>query len=125
VRAGKRIERSEQGTGTILIMGVVILLLLLAAAFGVVGRYLVADHEARAAADLAALAGAQAYGTGGDGCSAAGNYAAKNGHQLADCDVVGIPSDFVLSTSIRKPVPILIPGVPKAFLVHAYAGPVR
>lgn len=118
-------DRSQRGSGTILIMAVVILMMLLAAGFGVVGRYIVANHRARAAADLAALAGARAYGAGEDGCAAAEVYAARNGEQLDGCDIVGDATDFVITTKITRPVPIPVPGVRDQLTVQAHAGPVR
>lgn len=115
----------ERGSGTILLMAVVIFMLFLAAGFGVVGRYIVANHQARAAADLAALAGARAYGTGSDGCLAAAANAIRNHHKLAHCDIVGEPTDFVITTKITQPVPIKMPGLPRTLTVKAHAGPVR
>ncbi|SDS52707.1 Rv3654c family TadE-like protein [Microlunatus soli] len=115
----------ERGSGTILLMTVVIFMLVLAAGFGVVGRYIVANHQARAAADLAALAGARAYGTGADGCLAAAANAIKNRHKLVHCDIVGDPTDFVITTKISQPVPIKMPGLRKTLVVQAHAGPVR
>lgn len=118
-------DSRERGSGTILLMAVVIFMLFLAAGFGVVGRYIVANHQARAAADLAALAGARAYGAGSDGCIAAAANAVKNHHKLTHCDIVGEPTDFVITTKITRPVPISMPGVPKTLSVKAHAGPVR
>jgi secretion/DNA translocation related TadE-like protein len=106
-------------------MAVVMIMLVLAASCAVVGRYLVAGQRARAAADLAALAGAQTYGGGGDGCRAAERYATKNGQQMAHCSTVGDPSDFVLSVRIVAEVPVRVSILPETITVEAHAGPVR
>ena len=104
---------------------VVIFMLSLTAAFGVFGRYVVAGHRAAAAADLAALAGAQAYGTGKDGCAVARTQAARNDHQVSSCSVVGDRVDFVLSVVITAPVPTRLPVLPSKITATAHAGPVR
>ena len=115
----------QRGSGTLLIMTVVMIMLVLTASFAVVGRYLVAGQRARAAADLAALAGAQTYGRGGDGCGAAGRYASRNGQRMADCSTVGDPDDFVLSVRIVAEVPVRASILPESITVEAHAGPVR
>ncbi len=48
-----------------------------------------AKHRAAGAADLAALAGAQALQRGADPCASAADLAARNGAVLADCAVAG------------------------------------
>lgn len=108
-----------------LAMSVVIFMLSLTAVVAVFGRYIVAGHRAAAAADLAALAGAQAYGTGQDGCGTARSYAASNDQLLAGCSVVGDRMDFVLSVRISVPVPTRVPLLPGRVTATAHAGPVR
>ncbi|WP_166375878.1 Rv3654c family TadE-like protein [Aeromicrobium phragmitis] len=70
-------------TVSALVVGVLLLVL------GVVGWQLAEliglRHEARAAADLAALAGSQASVEGEDGCEAAREVARENDAILADC----------------------------------------
>jgi len=109
----------------LLVLSVVIFMLTLVSAFGVFGRYIVAGHRAAAAADLAALAGAQAYGTGKDGCSAARTQATRNDQQLSSCSVVGDRVDFVLSVEITAPVPTRVAVLPSKITATAHAGPVR
>ncbi|HEY9293947.1 MAG TPA: Rv3654c family TadE-like protein [Microlunatus sp.] len=118
-------DREERGSGTIMLMTVVIFMLLIASGFSVVGTYIVAGHRARAAVDLAALAGAEAYGAGHDGCARAKTYATKNDHRLADCSVVGDQTDFLLTARVAVPAPIRIPGLPREVTAEANAGPVR
>jgi secretion/DNA translocation related TadE-like protein len=106
-------------------MLVVVIMLVLAASFAVVGRYLVAGQRARAAADLAALAAAQTYGTGGDGCAAARRLAAENRQRLTDCVTVGDHWDFVITVTITTAVPIRSPILPDKIILESHAGPVR
>lgn len=116
---------AERGSGTLLVLSVVIFMLSLASVFSVFGRYIVAGHRAAAAADLAALAGAQAYGTGKDGCGTARSFALRNDQQLAGCSVVGDRVDFVLSVRISAAVPTRVPMLPRRITATAHAGPVR
>lgn len=115
----------ERGMGTMLIMGVVVALLMLSGAVGVGGRYLLVRQRAHAAADLAALAGAQSYGSGKDGCAQAKTYAGKNDHKLADCKIAGDAGDFVVTVQVAAPAPVRIPVLPRKITVSAHAGPVR
>jgi secretion/DNA translocation related TadE-like protein len=48
-----------------------------------------AKHRAAGAADLAALAGAQALQRGADPCTSAAELATRNGALLVDCSVAG------------------------------------
>jgi secretion/DNA translocation related TadE-like protein len=64
-------------------------LLLLGAALGVVSAMVRAHRDAQAAADLAALAAAQALGRGQDPCTAGEVIAAANRARLAACVVEG------------------------------------
>jgi len=76
-------------------------LLLLTAAFGV-AEAMVSDHRrAQAAADLAALAGAQALQHAADACAAAAKIAEANGATLADCQVQG--QDVLLTARVTGP----------------------
>jgi secretion/DNA translocation related TadE-like protein len=116
---------ADRGSGTLLTLAVVIFLLSLIAAVGVFGRYIVVRHRAAAAADLAALAGAQAYGTGKDGCAMAKAVAARNGQQLAECSVAGDRTDFVVSVRVTAAAPTRVPVLPRMITATAAAGPVR
>ncbi|MBO0813402.1 MAG: hypothetical protein J2P23_15355 [Microlunatus sp.] len=106
-----------------------IFMLSLTAVISIFGRYLVAGHRVAATADLAALAGAQAFGSGRDGCATAQDYAARNDQhhdqQLISCSIVGDRVDFVLSVRISVPVPTRVPMLPNKITASAHAGPVR
>ena len=88
-RGGRRTRRQQRGSAVPFAVACLGLLLLVAAALGVVTA-MVADHRrAQAAADLAALAGAQEAARGGDGCAAAARIASDNGADLSACVAAG------------------------------------
>ena len=80
-------RRDEAGVVTLWGVAMIGLLALVAVvAFALVG--VVAGHRrAQAAADLAALAGAQALRDGGDACASAARLAARNDGELPRCGV--------------------------------------
>lgn len=65
------------------------ILLTLGAALGAVGGLLRAHRSAQAAADLAALAGAQSQQRGGRACVTAAALARANGAVLVECQLIG------------------------------------
>jgi secretion/DNA translocation related TadE-like protein len=82
-------SRSESGVATIWGLAIMGLLLMLAAVSAGVVDLIGARHQAEAAADLAALAGAQAAVDGDDACEAARRIAAANHGALTRCEVDG------------------------------------
>lgn len=96
-----RVAHGQRGAVTVLAVALLGVLLLVTAAFGV-AEAMVSDHRrAQAAADLAALAGAQAIQQAEDGCGSAARIAAANGAALADCEVQG--QDVVVTTRVAGP----------------------
>lgn len=79
----------ERGSATPFAVACLGLVVLLAAALGVVGAIVHAQRRAQSAADLGALAAAQAVAVGADGCAAGGRIAAANGAELTSCQVAG------------------------------------
>lgn len=79
----------ERGSVTPFAVACLGLLVLLAAALGVVSAMVHAQRRAQSAADLGALAAARALGEGADGCAAAGRIAGDNGAALTSCQVSG------------------------------------
>jgi secretion/DNA translocation related TadE-like protein len=77
------------------------MLLLLTAAFGVAQAMVAAHRRAQAAADLAALAGAQALQQAHDACTAASVIATANGAVLDRCAVAA--RDVVVTARVRGP----------------------
>ena len=80
-------RRGERGAATVLAIAFLGVLVLVAAALGVVGAMVHAHRVAQSAADLAALAGAEAVGDGDDPCTAAARIAGANGADLTACRV--------------------------------------
>ncbi|WP_109507882.1 Rv3654c family TadE-like protein [Nocardioides speluncae] len=88
----------ERGSASLLVVALLGLLMFLGAAMSFVAG-VVADHRAaQSAADLAALAGAQALQRGHDPCAAAGRIAGANGASVRSCAVSG--EDVVLEVTV-------------------------
>lgn len=81
--------RDERGSATPFAVSVIGLLLLLGAALGVVAAMVATHRAAQSAADLAALAAADALQRVADPCDAAGAIAERNAATLQSCDVAG------------------------------------
>lgn len=93
----------EAGSGTVLLVGVVAALVLLAALVGVLGGSAAARGAAQGAADLAALAAAGADMSGtGEPCSLAGEVARRNGGTLTRCAPEG---DGIYVVTATAPAP--------------------
>ena len=82
-------------SGIILLIAVVTLLLIGAGALAARG------HAAQGAADLAALAGAQAQRSGRDACPAATKSAALNDAEVTACAVAGDEIEVVVTVDVR------------------------
>jgi secretion/DNA translocation related TadE-like protein len=83
------VTREERGSATPFAIACLGLLVLLAAGLGVVAAMVHAHRRAQSAADLGALAAAQALAAGADGCAAGGRVAGANGADLTSCRVTG------------------------------------
>lgn len=118
----QRGEFDQNGSGTMLIIGVLAALIMVGAAAAVVSGYAVAAHGGRNAADLAALSGAQVMATGGDACAAAGGIARRNHVHLVGCTVSGEEGDFVVAVTVEVTVTTRIPGLPTELTQQAWAG---
>jgi secretion/DNA translocation related TadE-like protein len=81
--------RGERGSATPFAVACLGLLVLLAAALGVVAAMVRAERRAQSAADLAALAAARSLVRGADGCAAGVRIAAANGAEVISCEVSG------------------------------------
>ncbi|MFE6646284.1 Rv3654c family TadE-like protein [Nocardioides sp. NPDC057772] len=114
IRAG----HDERGSAVPFTVGAIGLLLFLGAALGVVGAVFVAHHTAQSAADLAALAAADALQVSEDPCVAAAAIADRNGATLESCEVAG--EDVTVMVRVEGPRWLGQPGDPVA---RARAGP--
>ena len=111
--------KTEQGAGTVLVLGAGLLLLILCAAVLLLLQTAVAAGRAATAADLAALAATDTVRglRSGDPCQVAGEVAGRNGAVLAGCWVdIGERS---VQVETQMPVPML----PQPATGHARAGP--
>ncbi|MFZ1116389.1 MAG: Rv3654c family TadE-like protein [Propionibacteriaceae bacterium] len=121
----RRFVRSEFGSASVLMTGVIGFVVALSSAALVIAGYAVGYHRARAAADLSALSGAAAYQAGREACAQAGRIARQNGARLDDCDVVGDAIDFVVTVRVSVLARTRIPHLPHAVAAKAHAGPVQ
>lgn len=119
VRAAER--RRERGSGTVLAVAAIGVLLVLTTAGLQLGAAATAAHRARSAADLAALAGASAIQQGGvDACAQASAVAGRNEAQVLECSLgVGESVSVRVSTVVSG----RWPGVPDRAVASARAGP--
>jgi len=123
--AGSRYQRGsrdQRGSGTVLMAAIMSVVVTLGAAATVVAGYLVSHHQARSAADLAALSGAAAYASGADACDQARRTARRNGATATRCDQVGDPVDFVVTVRVVVGVRVRSPGLPRQVDAEAHAG---
>jgi secretion/DNA translocation related TadE-like protein len=117
-RTPKRRHRDERGIATVVavgLMGMLLAVTMIAVTGTVVA---VTSHQAGAAADLAALAGAQALRDGRSGCAAAAWSARDNGGEVSDCSVAG--RDVSVTVQVATP---RVLGLVWAVPADARAGP--
>jgi secretion/DNA translocation related TadE-like protein len=94
-------RRDERGSGTILALGVA-LVLLGAGAVGVLWAAIsVGSHRAASAADLAGLSAAQALQSGADPCKAAERIATNQRVELKRCEVEGEAVSVAVGVRLR------------------------
>src|SRR4051794_33440860 len=77
----------DEGAGTVLLLGLVCVVVLMAASLTLLASAQAARGRAQSAADLAALAGASTLlpGGGGDPCGLAGQTVTRNGGRMVAC----------------------------------------
>ncbi len=114
--------RDERGGGSMLMIGVCVVVMTLGYTAMIVCGYVIAGHRARAAADLAALSGATTAGQGGDPCDAARRNARAHGAEVTSCQRVGDQIDFVVTVTAMVTTDLRIPGLPRRLSATAYAG---
>ena len=124
-QSGPPRSRDERGGASVLMAGIMGVVVTLAAAATLVAGYLVAHHQARSAADLAALSGAVAYAGGHDACDQARRTARQNGARVTRCDRVGDAVDFVVTVRTVVEVSSRVPGLPRRVEAEAHAGQVE
>lgn len=116
--------RRERGSASILLAGLMGVVVLLGCTAMVIAGYLLANHRARTAADLAALSAAAAFAAEGDACGQARATASADGADLLQCEVAGDEIDFVVSLRVSVPTRTRLPGLPRDVAAIAHAGPI-
>jgi secretion/DNA translocation related TadE-like protein len=91
----------ERGSATLFAVAVIGVLVLVGAALGVVGAMIHAHRVAQSAADLSAIAAAQARARGRDPCAVASAVAGANRARLDSCAVEGF--DVRVQVTVRGP----------------------
>ena len=116
------LARGEAGAATPLVVLTVMGLVTVAAVGVLALAYSAAARSVRAAADLAAVSGAQAHGRGDDACGEARRVAARNEVGVHECEVTGDLIDFVVEVRVNRPIGWRLPGLPERVAATAYAG---
>jgi secretion/DNA translocation related TadE-like protein len=114
-------DLSDEGSATVWTIGICGVVLVIVYSTLLVCVAIGTRHRVEAAADLAALAGAQADQAGGDGCTAAARVAAANVARLSRCVVLDDRS-VVVDVELRVPGALARWG-PSAVRAVARAGP--
>lgn len=117
-----RSGRGERGAGTLLTALVGVLGVCLAVAVASFGALRAAVDRLEGAADLAALAGAQAQAGNREACAAARASAAANVGTVTRCEVVGDEVEFVVRVWLEAPAALWPVGVGGTLTSHANAG---
>jgi secretion/DNA translocation related TadE-like protein len=100
----RRASGAERGAGSVLMVAVVAVVLSAAAAALGLAAALVTRQRAEAAADLGALAGAQALLRGDDACGAAGRVAAAGSARVVACDAAGTTVHLLVEVALPGPL---------------------
>jgi secretion/DNA translocation related TadE-like protein len=98
-------ERDHGSATVLVVMGIGVVLICLMGALALVSA-VHASHRARAAADLSALAGAQALvdaDVGRSPCTVAANVASRNGSALVACSTDGDNLTVTVSAAVSWP----------------------
>ncbi len=113
---------TDQGSATILVLGICLIAMVLATAVAATGSAIVARHRAQAAADLGALAAADVLvgRAAGAPCAAAALVVRAQGATLTECELSG--TDVLVRASVEPRGPVAALGVAVA---AARAGPGR
>ncbi|MFC6357777.1 Rv3654c family TadE-like protein [Luteococcus peritonei] len=125
VRSAGHWRRDERGAGTVLALMVVLTTCAaLLVAVWLVG-WIGCLRQARSAADLAALAGAQAYTAGQDPCPAARAAGARNQVTVGSCRLEGHPDSFLVRVQVRAQLKPAWGGAARTVEARAVAGSLR
>lgn len=90
----------DEGAATVTAAGIITMLVSLALAVAAIGAHVADSHRCRVAADLAAVAGADALYRGRDACAWAQRTAAENSAAVESCDLD--KGDVVVELRLRR-----------------------
>ncbi|NNM47103.1 Rv3654c family TadE-like protein [Knoellia koreensis] len=116
-------SRRERGSATVLVTAAVAVLLVLTWGGLTLTAVVSAMHRSRAAADLAALAGASSWAQGASpasACARSADLARRNGGVLTDCSANALGT-VIVTTTVPVRVPLL--GSGGGAVARARAGP--
>lgn len=121
-RATSHGRAGDAGAGTVL-TAIGMLVVLAVTILGLwIASWVDAVHQARHAADLAALAAAAARVGGRDPCPAAQRTAQANRGRLVSCNVQGPVAEFQVRVRVTVPLTPRAPGGPSVVGADAVAG---
>jgi secretion/DNA translocation related TadE-like protein len=120
----QRTGRSELGSASVLMAGILGVVVALSSAALVIAGYAVGYRRARAAADLSALSAAAAFQHGRNPCAQAALTARQNGARVESCSRVGDAVDFVVTVRVSVAADTRLPHLPRKVAAEAHAGPV-
>jgi secretion/DNA translocation related TadE-like protein len=122
-RGGRaRSALDERGGGSMLMIGVCVVVMMFGYTAMIICGYVIAGHRARAAADLAALSGATTAGQGGDPCASARRNARAHLARISSCERVGDQIDYVVTVTATVSTLLHTPGLPRQVSATAHAG---
>lgn len=119
---GRRHPRSERGSASVLVAGLMGVMVILTGVALIVAGYELAQHRARGAADLAAVSGAAAHAGGRDACAQATRTATDNDVTVLGCQLVGDALDYVVTVRVARSVRTRVQGLPTRVVAEAHAG---
>lgn len=111
----------ERGSGTVLVIAAIAVLVLVGSAGLTLAAATVTSHRAAAAGDASALSAAMTRQGGGDGCEVARRIAARNSAELAQCRE---DPDESVTVNVTVPLTGALAGF-GAVHARARAGPVE
>ncbi len=118
---GQPHSRKDRGAASIWLLAAGLLLIAMSAVGAAMGAATIARHQAQAAADLGALAGAARAAEGSvSACSRAAGIVAANGGRLVSCVLDGFELIVAVDVAVRP-----IRGIARTAHAAARAGPVR
>ncbi len=115
---------NERGSGTVLSVGMCLVLLVAAWAAAVCVAWLGAARSAQSAADLAALAGVGSWQEGGQACAAARRAAQLNHARLDACETFSTGAGVVVEVTVTRGLEPALPIAPERIARSATAGDV-